>query len=359
MNKSQLIDALAARLGDRRTAASAVDGLLSTIVETVQSGESVSLTGFGVFEARARAARVGRNPRTGQTVAVPAATVPAFRPGTAFRTAVGGSRGARRGPGRGGGHRPKPAQGRAKAKTHDEGRHEAGEEVPRSPRRRRSRETTTASADSARRVRVVVGRAQHRRPSNPSTHVLALRDGTADGSTAQPVRRRPAPARARRRGSPRPGSPPRSRPARAASSRRRARPASGSVPVALLAEQRLVAHRHARAAAASGATVSRHRIGGALTRRSGPNSGSSVGQVRRLLPPRRRQRALVVVAVPLAAAARLRVPHEQDRRRGAADARRSAAARRGRAGRTAARRPAPARPSAARRSPRWARTRRP
>ena len=90
MNKSQLIDALAARLGDRRTAAAAVDGLLSTIVETVKSGESVSLTGFGVFEARARAARVGRNPRTGQTVAVPAATVPAFRPGTGFQTAVGG-----------------------------------------------------------------------------------------------------------------------------------------------------------------------------------------------------------------------------------------------------------------------------
>ncbi len=89
MNKSQLIDALAARLGDRRTAAAAVDGLLSTIVETVKSGESVSLTGFGVFEARARAARVGRNPRTGQTVAVPAATVPAFRPGIGFKTAVG------------------------------------------------------------------------------------------------------------------------------------------------------------------------------------------------------------------------------------------------------------------------------
>jgi DNA-binding protein HU-beta len=91
MNKSQLIDALAAHLGDRRTAASAVDGLLSTIVEAVKAGESVSLTGFGVFEARARAARVGRNPRTGQTVAVPAATVPAFRPGTGFKAAVGGA----------------------------------------------------------------------------------------------------------------------------------------------------------------------------------------------------------------------------------------------------------------------------
>jgi DNA-binding protein HU-beta len=91
MNKTQLIDALAARIGDRRTAATAVDGLLSTIVETVQAGESVSLTGFGVFESRARAARVGRNPRTGETVAVPAATVPAFRPGTGFRTAVSGA----------------------------------------------------------------------------------------------------------------------------------------------------------------------------------------------------------------------------------------------------------------------------
>ena len=91
MNKSQLIDALAARLGDRRTAATAVDGLLSTIVDTVKAGESVSLTGFGVFEPRARAARVGRNPRTGETVAVPAATVPTFRPGTGFKTAVGGN----------------------------------------------------------------------------------------------------------------------------------------------------------------------------------------------------------------------------------------------------------------------------
>jgi DNA-binding protein HU-beta len=90
MNKTQLIDALAARIGDRRTAVNAVDGLLSTIVETVQAGDSVSLTGFGVFEPRARAARVGRNPRTGETVAVPAATVPAFRPGTGFRAAVGG-----------------------------------------------------------------------------------------------------------------------------------------------------------------------------------------------------------------------------------------------------------------------------
>ena len=90
MNKSQLVDALADRLGDRKTAATAVDALLQIVVDTVRSGDSVSLAGFGVFESRARAARTGRNPRTGETVAVPATTVPAFRPGTGFRSAVAG-----------------------------------------------------------------------------------------------------------------------------------------------------------------------------------------------------------------------------------------------------------------------------
>lgn len=91
MNKTQLVDALAARTGDRRTAAAAVDGMLETIVDTVASGGTVSITGFGVFEPRARAARVARNPRTGETVQVAATTVPAFRPGAGFRTAVGGA----------------------------------------------------------------------------------------------------------------------------------------------------------------------------------------------------------------------------------------------------------------------------
>ena len=66
MNKSQLVDALADRLGDRKTAATAVDALLQIVVDTVRSGDSVSLAGFGVFESRARAARTGRNPRTGR-----------------------------------------------------------------------------------------------------------------------------------------------------------------------------------------------------------------------------------------------------------------------------------------------------
>src|SRR4051794_41509787 len=90
MNKSQLVDALTDRLGDRRTAATALDAVLQIVVDTVRSGDSVSLAGFGVFESRARAARTGRNPRTGEAVDVPATTVPAFRPGTGFPNAVAG-----------------------------------------------------------------------------------------------------------------------------------------------------------------------------------------------------------------------------------------------------------------------------
>jgi DNA-binding protein HU-beta len=96
MNKSQLVDALADRLGDRRTAATAVDALLQIVVDTVRTGGSVSLAGFGVFESRARAARTGRNPRTGEAVDVPATTVPAFRPGTGFRSAVAADAAPRR-----------------------------------------------------------------------------------------------------------------------------------------------------------------------------------------------------------------------------------------------------------------------
>jgi DNA-binding protein HU-beta len=92
MNKSQLVDALADRLGDRRTAATAVDALLQIVVDTVRAGDSVSLAGFGVFESRARAARTGRNPRTGEAVDVPATTVPAFRPAPASATPSVGTR---------------------------------------------------------------------------------------------------------------------------------------------------------------------------------------------------------------------------------------------------------------------------
>ena len=93
MNKAQLIEALTARLGEekKRTAAT-VDALLDTVYRTVQKGEKVALTGFGVFEKRDRAARTARNPATGEKVKVKKTSVPAFRAGQEFKNVVNGSK---------------------------------------------------------------------------------------------------------------------------------------------------------------------------------------------------------------------------------------------------------------------------
>ena len=92
MNKAELIDALTTKLGtDRRQATAAVENIVDTIVRAVHKGESVTITGFGVFEQRRRAARVARNPRTGETVKVKPTSVPAFRPGAQFKAVVSGA----------------------------------------------------------------------------------------------------------------------------------------------------------------------------------------------------------------------------------------------------------------------------
>ncbi|MDH6197226.1 DNA-binding protein HU-beta [Mycobacterium frederiksbergense] len=92
MNKAELIDVLTTKLGtDRRQATAAVENVVDTIVRAVHKGESVTITGFGVFEQRRRAARVARNPRTGETVKVKPTSVPAFRPGAQFKAVVSGA----------------------------------------------------------------------------------------------------------------------------------------------------------------------------------------------------------------------------------------------------------------------------
>src|SRR3954452_17568117 len=91
-NKAQLIEALSERLGDKKVAAQAVDGLVDIIIRTVNKGEKVNITGFGVFEKRARAARTARNPRTGEAVKVKKTNVPAFRAGTTFKDVISGSK---------------------------------------------------------------------------------------------------------------------------------------------------------------------------------------------------------------------------------------------------------------------------
>ena len=92
MNKAELLDVLTDKLGsDRRQATAAVENVVDTIVRAVHKGDSVTITGFGVFEQRRRAARVARNPRTGETVKVKPTSVPAFRPGAQFKAVVSGA----------------------------------------------------------------------------------------------------------------------------------------------------------------------------------------------------------------------------------------------------------------------------
>jgi DNA-binding protein HU-beta len=92
VNKAELIDVLTEKLGsDRRHATAAVENFVDTVVRAVQKGERVTMTGFGVFEQRRRAARVARNPRTGETVKVKPTSVPAFRPGAQFKAVVSGA----------------------------------------------------------------------------------------------------------------------------------------------------------------------------------------------------------------------------------------------------------------------------
>lgn len=93
MNKSELIEAVANRLGEGRSVATkAVDAVFDEITRAVSKGERVAVTGFGVWEKRDRAARIARNPATGATVKVKKTSVPAFRPGQGFKDVVSGAK---------------------------------------------------------------------------------------------------------------------------------------------------------------------------------------------------------------------------------------------------------------------------
>jgi len=92
VNKAELIEALAVRLGDKRAAGTALDAVLAEVQAAVAKGDKVSITGFGVFEKRTRAARMARNPRTGEAVRVRKTSVPAFRPGAGFKEMVASGR---------------------------------------------------------------------------------------------------------------------------------------------------------------------------------------------------------------------------------------------------------------------------
>ena len=89
MNKSDLIEAMADSADISKAAAGrALDGLLDAITDAVKKDDSVAIVGFGTFMLRERAARTGRNPKTGGVIEIAASKTPAFKAGKAFKDAV-------------------------------------------------------------------------------------------------------------------------------------------------------------------------------------------------------------------------------------------------------------------------------
>jgi len=89
MNKGDLIDAVAEATGlSKADSTKAVDAVVNSITATLKQGDQVSLVGFGTFSVKHRAARAGRNPRTGETIQIAASNAPGFKAGKALKDAV-------------------------------------------------------------------------------------------------------------------------------------------------------------------------------------------------------------------------------------------------------------------------------
>ena len=89
MNKTELIAAVAAKTGlTKKDAERVVNATIESITESLVKGDKVNVSGFGIFEVKAREARVGRNPRTKETIQIPATKLPAFKAAKALKDAV-------------------------------------------------------------------------------------------------------------------------------------------------------------------------------------------------------------------------------------------------------------------------------
>jgi DNA-binding protein HU-beta len=93
MNRKELIDALAEKTGSTKADADRnISALIDIITSTLKKGDNVALVGFGTFEVRKRAARAGRNPKTGEALKIKAAKVPAFKAGATLKATVNGAK---------------------------------------------------------------------------------------------------------------------------------------------------------------------------------------------------------------------------------------------------------------------------
>ncbi len=185
MNKAELIDALTTKMGtDRRQATAAVENVVDTIVRAVHKGDSVTITGFGVFEQRRRAARVARNPRTGETVKVKPTSVPAFRPGAQFKAIVSGAQKlAAEGPAVKRGVTAGPAKRAAK----------------KAPAKKTAAKKTAAAAKKSAPPKKSTAAAKKTAPANKTTTAAAKKSAPAKKSTAKaPAKKAAAKAPARK-----------------------------------------------------------------------------------------------------------------------------------------------------------------
>lgn len=96
MNKGQLVEAIATKTGlSKAQSEGALNSMIETISQSVKKGESVTLIGFGTFGLTKRAARKGKNPRTGEAIKIAARKIPKFSPGQSFKNLVNGTSAAK------------------------------------------------------------------------------------------------------------------------------------------------------------------------------------------------------------------------------------------------------------------------
>jgi len=89
LNKTELIGEVAGKAGiTKKDAEKVINAFFTTVEEGLKTGDKIQLIGFGTFEVRDRQARKGRNPQTGAEIDIPAARVPAFKPGKALKDAL-------------------------------------------------------------------------------------------------------------------------------------------------------------------------------------------------------------------------------------------------------------------------------
>ena len=90
MNKAELINAAAEKAGlSKKDTEAAINAAIDAIVESLVNEDKVQLVGFGSFEIKARDARMGRNPKTKESIKIPASKVPVFKPGKALKDSIG------------------------------------------------------------------------------------------------------------------------------------------------------------------------------------------------------------------------------------------------------------------------------